>query len=102
MHGTVDNSKKPIDDNTMAEFFAAMCRMALARRKNPRDSIHVSRGHANQYLLALGECDPSIPNMIWAAFDTYPGTCAACVANRHLLIFNQEIFGFWGSCVCEM
>ena len=98
----VEHVKAGSVDKGMADLFSALGSITLARRKNPRDSLHESRGRANQYLLALGDdCDPAIHTMIWSAFERYPGTCNVCIAQRHALLFKCASLVKNGECVCD-
>lgn len=98
--GVVEHVRVSNMDNAMATLFSSLGRIAVAQRKNPRETLHMSRGHANQYLLALGDCDPNIATMIWSAFERHPGTCEACIAHRYTLLFKTAVVEN-GSCMCD-
>lgn len=82
---TVEHARETNGDNDIAELLGCI---KLATRRDPHELIYKSRGHANQYLLSLGEYNHAVSNMIWEAFEQYPGDCMACKINRREFIYG--------------
>jgi hypothetical protein len=110
----VDNARKPDDGEdlfstpysvsrtTFSAYSAYYYARQRARRKDPRESVHISRGHANQYFLALGHCDSAVRDMILTAFTDYPGACNACTAHRYARIFARDTLVRDSVCTCDL